>query len=138
MYGPRLRTQASNRPHTGPYSTGAVEAVNLKLAGKLIGERANRMGNRARTIKLLDLLTLGLNGRANERAFAKTIRLYLERNGGRPQLHQRPHDDIKGPLNSSARRVRRRLAALSGATRAAEERAVPPDSEQVRYGAGRS
>lgn len=32
------------------------------------------MGNRARAIKLLDVLTVGLNGRANERAFAKAIR----------------------------------------------------------------
>lgn len=70
-YGPRLRAQASNRPQRGPYSTGAVEAVNVKLATELIGERANRMGNRARAFKLLDLLTVGLNGRANERAFAR-------------------------------------------------------------------
>jgi hypothetical protein len=92
----RLRAQASNRPQRGPYSTGAVEAVNQKLATELIGERANRMGNRARAVKLLDLLTVGLNGRANERAFAKSIRIYLEGHRGRPQLKQRPHDDLKG------------------------------------------
>jgi hypothetical protein len=95
-YGTRLRAQASNRPQRGPYSTGAVEAVNLKLVTELIGERANRMGNRARAFKLLDLLTVGLNGRANERAFAKAIRIYLEGHRGRPQLKQRPHDDLKG------------------------------------------
>lgn len=95
-YGPRLRAQAGNRPQHGPYSTGAVEAVNQKLATELIGERANRMGNRARAFKLLDLLTVGLNGRANERAFAKAIRIYLEGHHGRPQLKQRPHDDLRG------------------------------------------
>lgn len=95
-YGPRLRAQASNRPHRGPYSTGAVEAINFKLASEPIGERANRMGNRARAFKLLDLLTVGLNGRANERAFAKAIRIYLEGHHGRPQLKQRPHHDVKG------------------------------------------
>jgi hypothetical protein len=95
-YGPRLRAQASNRPCRGPFSTGAVEAVNRKLASELIGERANRMGNRARAIKLLDLLTVGLNGEADERAFAKAIRIYLEGHRGSPQLQQRPHDDLKG------------------------------------------
>ncbi len=94
-YGPRVRDQAANRDR-GPYSTGAVETTNLKHASELIGERANRLGNRARTTKLLDLLTLGLNGQANERAFAKAIRLHLEGHRGRPLLHQRPHDDPKG------------------------------------------
>ena len=95
-YEPRLRAQANNRPSRWPYSTGAVAAVNHKLATELIGERANRMGNRPRAFKLLDLLTVGLNGRANERAFAKAIRVYLEGHRGRPQLKQRPHDDLTG------------------------------------------
>ena len=95
-YGPRLRAQASNRAQRGPYSTGAVEAVNFKLANELMGERSNRMGNRARAVKLLDLLSVGLNGRANERGFAKAIRIYLEGRRGRPLLNQRPHDDLKG------------------------------------------
>jgi hypothetical protein len=38
-FGQRVRDQAANR-HRGPYSTGAVEAANLKLATELIGERA--------------------------------------------------------------------------------------------------
>jgi hypothetical protein len=57
-------------------------------ADRVIGERANRMSNRARAIKLLDLQTVGLNGRANERAFAKAIRIYLEGRQGRPQLNE--------------------------------------------------
>ena len=95
MYGQRVRDQAANRDR-GPYSTGAVEAVNRKLAAELIGVRANRLGNRARTIKLLDLLSAGLNGQADERAFGKAIRIYLEGHSGRPQLNQRPHDDPRG------------------------------------------
>ena len=59
-------------------------------------ECANRLANRARTIKLLDLLTVGLNGQANERALAKAVRLHLEGHDGRPRLHQRPHDDPEG------------------------------------------
>ncbi len=73
-----------------------METVNFKLAQELIGERANRLGNRKRLIKLLDLLTVGLNRHANERAFAKVIRLHLEGHAGRPLLRQRPHDDDKG------------------------------------------
>ena len=53
------------------------------------------LGNRARIIKLLDLLAAGLNGHANERAFAKAVRLHLEGHRGRPLLQQRPHDDRK-------------------------------------------
>lgn len=96
LFGDRVRDQASNRDR-GPYSTGAVETVDFKLAQELIGERANRLGNRKRLVKLLDLLTVGLNGHANERAFAKVIRLHLEGHDGRPLLHQRPHDDHGGP-----------------------------------------
>ena len=96
MYGPRIRAQAANRWRKGPYSTGAAEAIIHKLRDELLGYRAHRLGNRARTIKLLDLLTVGLNGQANQREFAKAIRIYLEGHHGRPQLNQRPHDDPKG------------------------------------------
>jgi hypothetical protein len=68
---------------------GAVDAVNLKLSRELIGERANRKSNRDRATKLVDLLTVGLNGRANEREFTKAIRVYLEGHHGRSQLLQR-------------------------------------------------
>lgn len=90
-----IRAQSIRRGD-GPYSTGAVEAVNLKLKNELIGERANRLGNRRRMIKLLDLLTVGLNGRASEREFAKAVRIHLETHQGRPLLSQRQHDDLRG------------------------------------------
>ena len=59
-------------------------------------------GHRARAIRLLDLLTLGLNGHANERGFAKAIRIYLEGHHGRPQL------------NSAPRRTRRSTRTRAG------------------------
>lgn len=93
--GQRVRDQAAFRDR-GPYSTGSVEAVNLKLKTELIGERSNHLANRPRTVKLLDLLAVGLNGHANDRAFAKAVRLHLEGHHGRPLLGQRPHDDLKG------------------------------------------
>lgn len=95
LHGARIRAQAANRWRKGPYSTGAAEAVIHKLRDELLGDRAKRLANRARTIKLLDLLTVGLNGHANQREFAKAIRIYLEGHRGRPQLNQRPHDDVK-------------------------------------------
>lgn len=96
MHGARIREQAANRCARGPYSTGSVEAVNRKHADEFLGTRATRLGNRARTIRLLDLLTVGLNRHASQRSFSKAVRLYREGHGGRPQLHQRPHDDLKG------------------------------------------
>ncbi len=96
LHGARIRAQAANRWRKGPYSTGAAEAIIHKLRDELLGDRAKRLANRARTIKLLDLLTVGLNGHANQREFAKAIRIYLEGHQGRPQLNQRPHDDPKG------------------------------------------
>jgi hypothetical protein len=58
-------------------------------------DTTNRLGNRPRAIKLLDLITVGLNGHADERAFAEDIRAHLEAHHGHPLLHQRPHDDPK-------------------------------------------
>ena len=88
-----VRSQTINRTD-GPYSTGPAEAVNVKLKGFLV-DRINRMGNRPRAIKLLDLITIGLNGQINERAFAQDIRTRLEAHRGHAVLHQRPHDDPK-------------------------------------------
>jgi hypothetical protein len=93
-YGAILREQARMLPYAGPHSAAPVEAVNSKLSNNLLGERADRMRNRPRAIKLLDLLTLGLNNQVNELAFAKQVRIYLEANGGRAP-RQRPHDDAK-------------------------------------------
>jgi hypothetical protein len=58
--------------------------------------RATYVGNRQRTIKLLDLLTVGYHHRADEPAFAVAMRNYLEGHHARPQLVQRQFDDING------------------------------------------
>ena len=92
--GHQMRTQTAARHALGPYSVGAVEATNRTLKG-LLDQRAHRLGNRNRTELLLDLLTCGLNGQVNERAWAKKVRLHLEDLGGVPK-HQRPHDDPLG------------------------------------------
>jgi hypothetical protein len=63
--------------------------------GRASARQARHLGNRQRTIKLLDLLTLGYNHHADERAFAVAIRKYLEGHHGRPQLAQRQLDDLK-------------------------------------------
>jgi hypothetical protein len=52
------------------------------------------LGNRQRTIKLLDLLTVGYNHQDDEVAFAVAIRKYLEAGDGRPKYHQRQFDDL--------------------------------------------
>jgi hypothetical protein len=76
-YGPRIRQQAAAcAPHQA-HSTGAVEAVNTWLT-RALAQRARHLGNRQRMIKLLDLLTVGYNHHADERAFAVAIRKYLE------------------------------------------------------------
>jgi hypothetical protein len=41
-------------------------------------------------------VAIRLNGRANERAFAKAIPIHLERHHRRPLLNARPHGDLKG------------------------------------------
>lgn len=93
-YGEAIARQAATRPATGPHSVGAAEATIARLERALDG-RAQSLGNRARTDLLLGLLTLGLGGRANERAFAKQVRLHLESRAGRAP-RQRPHDDRRG------------------------------------------
>jgi hypothetical protein len=74
----------------------ARPTVTHKLASELIGERANRMGNRAWAFKLLDLIT-GRPQRPRQRTrLRQGVRIHREGHRGRPQLKQRPHDDLKG------------------------------------------
>ena len=92
-YGP-IRQQTINRVPHQAHSTGAIEAANRRLK-QTVGPRARHLGNRQRTIKLLDPLTLGYNHHADERRFAVATRKYLEEHHGRPQLAQRELDDLK-------------------------------------------
>ncbi len=94
QFGPRIRRQTIDRVPEQAHSTGAVEAVN-NWRKRVLGSRVRRVGNRQRTIKLLDLLTIGYNHHANERAFAVAIRKDLEGHRGRRQLAQGRLDDLK-------------------------------------------
>jgi hypothetical protein len=93
-YGPRIRQQTIGRLPQQAHSTGSVEAVNHWLK-RTLSQRAPHLGNRRRTVKLLDLLTVGYNHQDDEVAFAVAIRKYLEGHHGRPQLAQRELDDLK-------------------------------------------
>jgi hypothetical protein len=88
--GPQLRAQTALRDGYGPDGIGAVDATNRELKG-LLDQRAHRLGNRPRTEHLLDRVTCGINGRVDDRAWAKRVRLHL----AVPE-HQRPHDDPLG------------------------------------------
>lgn len=92
--GPHVCEQGDNGNRGREYE--ALIKAKHKLTSELIGKRASRLQNRARIIKLLDLLTLGINGEADESAFADAIHRHLDYHYGRPLLHQRPHDDPKG------------------------------------------
>ncbi|MGA9634476.1 MAG: hypothetical protein WBQ41_04460 [Solirubrobacterales bacterium] len=89
---PSIRAQIPTRHRIGPYSIGGPENVQREIEGMLY-TRSALMTNAPRANKLLGLLQLGMNGEANEIAWAEKIRSYLERHAGRAPLPQRPHDD---------------------------------------------
>lgn len=92
-YADAVRTQLLS-PRVGPRSTGAVEAVLQRVERDFDG-RWQSFGNRARLDKLLALMTLAANARADARLLADRLRERLHPlDGIAPQ--QRPHDDAKG------------------------------------------
>ncbi len=93
-YGPRIEAQIATRDPRGPHSTGAVEQILHELDRRL-RDRTGSFTNRARMAKLLALMTLELNARADARHWADQLRERLYLAGGRP-ANQRPHDDPKG------------------------------------------
>ena len=93
-YGQRIEAQIATRDPRGPHSTGAVEQ-HLHEIDRRLRDRAGSFTNRARMAKLLALMTLELNGRADARRWADQLRERLYLAGGRP-TNQRPHDDPKG------------------------------------------
>lgn len=93
-YGPRIAEQVATRDPHRPHSTGAVEQILHELDRRL-RDRAGSFTNRARMAKLLALMTLELNRRADPRRWADQLRERLYLAGGRP-INQRPHDDPKG------------------------------------------
>lgn len=93
-YGRDAAAQIPTRDPRGPNSTGPVEKI-LQEVDRRFGDRIGSFTNRARMTKLLALMTLDLNGRADEREWADRIRERVYLAGGHSG-HRRPHDDPKG------------------------------------------
>jgi hypothetical protein len=90
-YGGHIAAQVATRRPELPNSTGAVEA-DIRELDKRIGDRAACFTNRARTTKLLDLITADLRRPADGRRWADVLRERVHLAGGHP-WPQRPHDD---------------------------------------------
>lgn len=93
-YGQIAAAQIPTRDPHGVNSTGPVEQT-LREIDRRIGDRVGSFTNRARLSKLLQLMTLDLQGKADARDWADRLRERLYLAGGRPR-NQRPHDDRNG------------------------------------------
>jgi len=89
-----ISAHVATRPALGPHSVGAVEE-RLREVGRRIGDRAGAFGNQTRTNRLLRLMTLEMNGQADELAWADIIRRHLLATGGYAP-EQRQNDDPHG------------------------------------------
>lgn len=67
----------------------------LREVDRRIGDRVGSFTNRARMGKLLALMALDIDGRAEARQWADHLRERLHLAGGHAES-QRPHDDPKG------------------------------------------
>ena len=94
-YGVRLGAQAGTRNRYLPNSTGAVENQIRGTIERYLGDRASRLGNRARLCRLLDLICVEQRGDADEVAWAEDIRAHLLTRAGRAD-RQRQQDDERG------------------------------------------
>jgi hypothetical protein len=93
LHETEVAASVAKRTHTGPNSTGAVEAALRKVDAAFEG-RSQSFGNRHRMNKLLALMTLDLNGQADDKVWADRLRERLYHRGGWAP-GQRPHDDPK-------------------------------------------
>jgi len=99
--GPTIETQfarrrpPSRRPADMPLTTAALEQVSRPITTALYPRRY-ALKNRERLNRLLMLLQLHINGEDDVQAYAKTIRAWLESNGGRPTEHRRAIADPAG------------------------------------------
>ncbi|HXH33034.1 MAG TPA: hypothetical protein VNJ54_01325 [Plantibacter sp.] len=93
-YSSLVEQQVQTRPYPGPFSTGAAEAFGKEISARF-DRRSYVLSNRRRTNLLLDLFTLDLTNRVDERLWAEKLRHTLAlRDGFAP--HQRQHDDPAG------------------------------------------
>lgn len=92
--GPVIETQfarrepASRRPADMPLTAAALEQITRPIVAA-IHPRRYALKNRERLNRLLMLLQLHVNGQDDVQAYAKTIRLQLEANAGRPLQRRR-------------------------------------------------
>ncbi len=94
------RPPPSRRPVDMPLTTAALEQLTRPISAALYPRRY-ALKNRERLNRLLMLLQLNLNGEDDVQAYAKTIRAWLESNGGRPAGGRRA---IADPIGSSSLR----------------------------------
>jgi hypothetical protein len=78
-----------------PHGTGALEQ-HLTWLRRHITHRVGVFTNRERLNRMLLLMTLKLNGFANEREYAEHIRAWLLANGGHPRVRRREVTDPQG------------------------------------------
>jgi len=101
-WSPIIASQLSRRPRgkpdasDQPRSTGGLETFVKPIEAALYRRRYG-MKNRERLNRLLLLLQLEANGHADERAYAKDIREWLEVTGGRPSTARRAITDPRSP-----------------------------------------
>lgn len=99
--GPTIESQFSRRPPPSrraadmPLTSAALEQLTRPLAAALYPRRY-ALKNRERLNRLLMLIQLHLNGGDDVQRYAKTIRLSLEANGGRPVGRRRAIADPAG------------------------------------------
>ncbi len=94
------RPPPSRRPADMPLTTAALEQLTRPIAAALYPRRY-AFKNRERLNRLLPLMQLHINGDDDVHAYSKTIREWLERNGGRPAGRRR---SIADPANSPSLR----------------------------------
>jgi hypothetical protein len=104
--GPTIESQfarrrpPSRRPADMPLTTAALEQLTRPISAALY-RRRYALKNRERLNRLLMLLQLHVNRDDDVRAYAKSIRAWLESNGGRPVGRRRA---IADPAGSSSLR----------------------------------
>ncbi len=89
------RGRSSDRPAEMPLSTAALEQLARPIIAAL-HPRRYALKNRERLNRLLMLLQLHLNGQDEMQGYTKTIRSWLEANGGRPVTPRRAIADPAG------------------------------------------
>jgi hypothetical protein len=89
------RGRSSERPADMPLTTAALEQLARPITAALYPRRY-ALKNRERLNRLLMLLQLRVNGQDDVQAYAKTIRSWLEANGGRPAARRRAIADPAG------------------------------------------